>query len=400
MKQVLFVDDEPNILTGLKRMLHSLRSQWEMAFVGSGAEALELMAKTPFDAVVSDIRMPGMDGIELLSKVKELHPHAVRIVLSGQAERSAILRSVAHVHQFLAKPCDSESLKTAVLRALAMRDLLTNERLARITSKFTSLPALPALYLEIQELLGKGDSIDQVGRLVAKDVSLSAKVLQLVNSAFFGMPQRFTSAATATVYLGIDTITALILGSQLFAEPNAVGRETLERLWMHSLKTGSMARTIAKLEGMEKRETELAFMAGMLHEIGILVMASELREELAHAWKAAKKLGIPTFEAEQRFVGASHAAVGAYLLGLWGLPEAVVEAIAFHHTPVRLPCKELSLVTAVHVASNLDTGADGCAMGQFASEIDHAYLESLGLSERLPIWQEAWNLAAAESEAA
>lgn len=400
MKRVLFVDDEPNVLMGLKRMLHALRSEWEMSFVASGAEALETMEKSSFDVVVSDIRMPGMDGVELLSRVKERHPQTVRIVLSGHADRDVILRSVVHVHQFLAKPCASHDIKTTVQRALTLRDLLTSERLARITSKFTALPAVPALYLEIQELLGKGGSIEQIGRLVARDVGLSAKVLQLVNSAFFGVPQRFTSAATATVYLGIDTLTALVLGSQLFSDMNGLGAETLEQLWTHSLRTGSMARAIAKLEGLPRGDTELAFVAGMLHEIGILVLASETRAELTHAWQAAKKLGIPTSEAERRFMGASHAAVGAYLLGLWGLPDAVIEAIAFHHTPAELPHDGFSLVTAVHVATNLDAGQDGSAIGQFSRELDGAYLERQGLSARLPTWQEAWSAACTAGEAA
>jgi HD-like signal output (HDOD) protein len=389
MKRVLFVDDESSILSGLKRMLHPFRAEWEMSFANSGAEALALIEKQPFDIVVSDMRMPAMDGIQFLTEVRQRLPHAVRVILSGHADRDSVLRSVGCVHQFLSKPCDPKELKATVQRALALRELLLSERLAQVVSRINSLPNLPQLYLEIQDKLrGASGSIEDIGRLVAKDVGMSAKVLQLVNSAFFGVPQRFTSAVEATVYLGLDTIVALVLTSQVFGQVSSLSARTIEGLWNHSLATGAYARAIAQLENLDAKTANQAFLAGMLHEVGLLVLSSETPDELAHAWRQAQKLSIPTHEAERRFLGASHAAVGAYLLGIWGLGDPVVESIAFHHTPSSCPHERFSLLTAVHVGTCLDSGPGGSALGESEHELDLDYLERLGLGPRLPVWRE------------
>ena len=103
--RILFVDDEPLVLQGLQRMLRPMRNEWEMAFVESGRRALEEMATLPFQVVVSDMRMPGMNGAQFLSHVQELYPRTVRLILSGHADKDLIMKCVGTAHQFLAKPC-------------------------------------------------------------------------------------------------------------------------------------------------------------------------------------------------------------------------------------------------------------------------------------------------------
>jgi HD-like signal output (HDOD) protein len=368
-----------------------MRTEWEMSFAQGGEAALELMKAGGFDVVVSDMRMPGMNGIDLLSEVKQRLPDSVRIVLSGQMDREAVLRSVGCVHQFLTKPCNPEDLRTTIRRALALRAQLSSERLMQVVSRINSLPSVPALHVQIQDALReeKG-SIEDVGRIIKNDIGMSAKVLQLVNSSFFGVSQRMTDPVEATVYLGLDTITSLVLTSQVFG----LGREfyqpdILERLWTHSLATGSYARTIAKLENMDAKTAERAFMAGMLHEVGYLIMGSELPDELVRALRFSVKFSVPAHAAEHRLLGGSHAAIGAYLLGIWGLPDPVVEAVAFHHTPSECPDERFSIVTAVHVATSLDAGPGGNAVAERENELDLAYLEKLQLTARLPVWREA-----------
>lgn len=389
MKRVLFVDDEPSVLSGLRRMLHPLRMEWRMDFANGGPAGLQALATEPADVVVSDMRMPGMDGIEFLTEVKARWPEAVRIILSGHADREFILRSVGLAHQFLTKPCNPEELKTTVKRALALRGLLSSERLAAVTARMTSLPPMPSLYLEIQDALGDADtSIEDIGRIVSRDLAMSAKVLQLVNSAFFGVAQPLSSVVDATRYLGLDTITALVLTGQIFAQASAFRPETHERLWTHSLRSGTLARAILRLEGFDPRTAEQGFLAGMLHDIGLLVLAGELRDDLARAWRHARRFRVPPYEAERRLIGASHATIGAYLMGIWGLPDPVIEAIAFHHTPSAAVAQGMSLVTAVHVASILDSGVNGGVLGESDTEIEVGHLERQGLAERLPLWRE------------
>jgi HD-like signal output (HDOD) protein len=252
----------------------------------------------------------------------------------------------------------------------------------------SALPPVPALYLELQQVLSKRDGgIDEVGKLVERDAALSAKVLQLVNSAFFGLARPVTSAAEATRYLGLDTITALILTPQVFNRVEGLGSERLELLWKHCECSAAYSRAIARAEGCDRRSLELAFLAGMLHDVGLILFMNDMPDELDEAWKYARRQGLSSFEGERRVIGANHAALGGYLLGIWGLPDSVVQTIAFHHEPAKLPNEGFSTLTAVHVGTSLDCSPGGSALGETAEELDTGYLEQVGLAQRLPVWR-------------
>jgi len=386
-KRILFVDDEVLLLEGLRDMLRRFRSTWDMSFANGAASAIERMHEARFDVVVCDLHLRGQGGLALLEEVKQHNPKAVRIILSGTSDQALVLSAVGVAHQFLAKPCRAEELRATIERSLALRDLLTSERLARVAARLHSLPTLPALYHEIQAALGKaGGSIEEVGRIVARDVAMSAKVIQLVNSAFFGLARRISSAGEAVTYLGMDTIKALVLGEQVFEHALALEPERLELMRTHSLRTAASARAIARLEGHDRKAAEQAFLAGMLHEVGLLLLMTEMEDELGEAWKYARRFGLPCAEGERRVIGATHAAVGAYLMGIWGLPDSVVQAIAFHHTPSVLAEERLSALGIVHAATTFDCGHEGSAFGETERELDAAYFERLGLTARLPVW--------------
>ena len=247
-KRVLFVDDEPKVLDGLRRMLRKMRNEWEMEFATSGTEALEAIRKQPFDVVVSDMRMPGMDGAELLTKVREICPTAVRLILSGHSEKEMILKSVGPTHQFLAKPCDADTLKATVARACALRELLANEQLKGVVSGVKSLPSMPGLYTQLVEVLQSPDSsLQDVAAIIGGDIGMTAKILQLVNSAFFGLRRHIEGPAQAITYLGLDTVSAVVLTAGAFAEfeDSREATEVAETLYPHSITAGSLAGHIA-----------------------------------------------------------------------------------------------------------------------------------------------------------
>jgi len=332
VKKILFVDDEPMVLNGLQRMLRPLRTQWEMTFVESGKKALEVLAATPFDVVVSDMRMPGMDGAQLLTEVKRLYPQIVRLILSGHSDKEMILRSVGPTHQYLAKPCDTETLKNTVARACALRDLLSDEPLKRLVSRMESLPSLPHLYAEIMnELQSPDSSIQKVGEIIAQDVGMTAKILQLVNSAFFGLRRHVSNPSQAASLLGLETVKALVLSSQVFSqfEEKTLTGLRLEALWSHSLAVGALARRICIQQSAPLKVTDDAFLAGLLHDAGKLVLAANVPEHYIQALTLASQRGLHPCDVERGVMGASHAEIGAYLLGLWGLPDPIVEALAY-----------------------------------------------------------------------
>jgi putative nucleotidyltransferase with HDIG domain len=402
-RRVLFVDDEPNILEGLRRMLRKMRDEWEMEFVTSGREALAAMEQHPFDVVVSDMRMPEMDGAELLTRIKERWPGTVRLALSGHSEKEVILRSVGPTHQFLAKPCDADTLKATVARACALRELLANQQLKEVVAGIGSLPSVPGIYSRLADVLESPEaSVQDVACIISGDVGMTAKILQLVNSAFFGLRRHVESPAQAISYLGLDTVQAVVLAAGAFAEleTSLEAKQLAEALYPHSLKTAKLSGQIARLLSSDKKLIDDALMAGMLHDVGKLVFVSALPELWRRALAMARAKQVPTEDAEREVCGVSHAELGAYLLGLWGLPDPIVEAVAFHHRPSRSYSQGVAVLTAVHAANALVLEAASSPDDTTISRLDESYIEQLGLAEHVPGWRELVAAVQPEEEAA
>jgi HD-like signal output (HDOD) protein len=380
-------------------MLRPMRQAWEMAFVQSGNEALRVLEQTPFEVIVSDMRMPGMDGAALLTAVRARWPHMVRLALSGQSQQEAVLRSVGPTHQYLAKPCDAETLIGTVARACALRDVLADENLKRIVSQLTSLPSLPALYTAIvSELQSPQSSVQRVGAIITQDVSMSAKILQLVNSAFFGLRRHVASPTEAVCMLGLEAIKALVLSAHVFTQFRVVAREpvSFELLWQHNLATGTLAKRIAVCENAEPRVADHALMAGLLHDVGRLILVSQCPDTYAQVVELARREGGTLVQAEQRLLNTTHAAVGAYLLALWGLPDPIVEAVAYHHGPQQCPHPQFGVVTVVHIADVLADECHGVA-GVEPVALDREHLRTLGLEAHIPVWRQACEVATARA---
>ena len=387
MINILFVDDDPNILDGLKRMLRAQRHEWEMSFANSGNEALEKLAETDIDVIVSDMKMPGMDGAQLLQAVREKYPHIIRIILSGYSEKEMIMKSVGTAHQYLSKPCDSELLKITVQRVCDLRNLLTDENLRRLVSKMPTVPSLPVLYSELIDELSKAEpSTRKVGEIVKKDLGMTVKILQIVNSAFFGLQRRMSSSSEAVEFLGLDTISSLTLGLGVISQfqPHTSGI-FFANIWAHSIAVGVMANKIAVCEDRDTAND--SFTAGMLHDIGRVVLAVNLPQQFHQVEDIIKRDGIPRMDAEQQIFEATHAEVGAYLLGLWGLPSRVVQAVAFHNTPRQANTNSFTALTAVHAANEIQNFNVSTNLELKEPHFDLEYLADLGLLERIPVWQ-------------
>ncbi|MBL9210696.1 MAG: HDOD domain-containing protein [Opitutaceae bacterium] len=401
-KRILFVDDDPLVLDGLRRMLRPMREEWEMDFCDSGPGALAHMARTPVDVIVSDMRMPGMNGAELLTRVMELHPRTVRLILSGHADRDLILKCVGSTHQYLAKPCDPEAIKATVRRAAATDGALQSTTLKALVGQMSRLPSIPSLYREIVEALQDPEvSMAVVGRIIGRDISMAAQILKLVNSAFFGLRRRVSSPDEAASYLGLDTLRSLVLSLNAFSQFDGVKVEgfSFGDLWLHSLQTGAAAKAVALCEQAGRKLADEAFVSGLLHDTGKVVMAANFPDRYAEVVRLEKAEGLEPCEAERRVFGASHPDVGGYLLGLWGLPVPVVEAIAFHHRPRLGAERTFSPLTAVHVADAFMHRAGAPRDAGPEPRLDYAYLDDLGLAARVPAWREEIEQTASLREA-
>jgi HD-like signal output (HDOD) protein len=347
--------------------------------------------------------MPGMDGTELLGHVREQHPGVVRIVLSGQSDRDLTLKAAVSAHQYLSKPCDAESLKLTIMRAVALKSTFTDPSLQALVSGAGTLPSIPSLYVDVMKKLEDPDGCAQdVANIIAKDPAMTAKILQLSNSAFFGLRRRISDPRDAVLYLGLDTLKSLALSVKAFSQftVRPLSRFSIEDLGKHTILTGILARKIAIAEGVSRQEIEDSFMAGLLHDIGKLVLVSAAPARYEQAMKFAEVNGVPRRDAEQKIFGTTHSEIGTYLLWLWGLPDSVVEAVAYHHAPGSCPARRLGTLTAVHAANVLAHEKSAANKDATTSVLDMEYLNHLGLAERVPVWRTLIEQAAREQKAA
>ena len=389
-RNILFVDYDPQILQGLQWMLNSMRNKWEMKFVEGGAAALSLLQNEPIDIVVTDMRMPGIDGIQLLSEIKQQFSEVVRIALSGYFDKQMIMMSVSLAHQFYAKPCDPQTLISAISRVCSISDLLGDQTLKKLVTQISSLPSLPVLYVQLQQVIQDEDSsFNLVAEIISKDMGMTAKVLQLANSAFFGLPRKINSPKEAILFIGLKTLEALILSVHIFDQFKNASRfaSFLNNLWLHSQATAGIARAICQREGTDRSEACYAAMAGFLHDCGKLVLADNFPDKYDQALFLSEQDRIPLYQAEEKIFGAHHGSVGGYLLGIWGLPDQMIEAVSYHHQPHFSPLDYFDVLTAVHAANALEQKEVALEEKGNKSVVNKSYLLKLGMLNRLPDWQ-------------
>jgi len=389
-KRLLFVDDEPLVLQGLRRALHSMRQEWEMNFVESGALALAALEHDVYDAIISDMRMPMMDGPTLLEKVKERYPDVVRIVLSGQSSRSAVLRSISPAHQYLSKPCDPQELKLRLAQAFATRDLLNNGSVMSLVSGLKSIPSLPPLYHNLMaELQAEEPSLTRMASIIAKDVGMAAKILQLANSAFMGLRCQVSDLSHAVCMIGLDMLRALVLTTHVFTELEAHdGADSLfTSLWEHSVNVAALAQRIAISEKASKQLIDESFTAGLLHDVGKAILLNGMGMRYGAIFeKAAGSPGLVA-EAERELLSCTHGEVGAYLMGIWGLPSPLVNAVGFHDQPSLSIEPRFSALTTVHAADVIASFDHDPSPISHDVQLDETYLSKLGMVDKLQLWR-------------
>jgi len=354
MKRILFVDDESKVLDGLRRMLYAERKRWEMEFALSGEAALRAFEQEPFDVVVSDMRMPEMDGATLLGHIRDRYPGSARVILSGYAEPTLSTRAVSVAHRYLAKPCNSSELLSIIERLCALQDLLCAPELRKIVGAIGQLPSLSNTYTSLTTAVRNPDaSLEEVADIIEQDVAMAAKVLQLVNSAFFGLARRVATLQAAVGYLGVETIKNLALASEafrVFVPHPRVPLSECEAIQRHAHRAAAIAATLP----LEPAYRDATVVAALLHDAGSLVLGCAAPDAFCGARTMAAERRCKVFEAEEELLGTSHAEIGACLLGLWGLPNISVEAIAHHHRPDRITHSSFDSTIAVYVADLLD----------------------------------------------
>lgn len=388
--RILFVDDESEVLEGLRVRLRQRRQQWSMTFARGAKEALSALEKEPFNIVVSDLRMPEMDGAALMQHIRSTSPSTSRVMLSGHGEERLVMRAMACSHEFLPKPSPPGVLEGTIERICALQAVVQDTHVKEAVGRIGSLPSQPTIYTELMAALAdQRSSPEEVAGILLTDVPLCAQLLHIVNSAYFRLSRPIVKIDDAVLYLGLATVRQLVLVAEVFQSVDSgssAARTSVEELQDHCLLTGSIASSL--MSGHPHRD--IAFVAALLHDIGKLVIATQLSDRARMIAQRVEQRNEPMNESELALFGTTHAEIGAHLLGLWQLPFSVVEVVANHHAPARLRPSELDALMAVHVADFLAQEQRAVRRGESAtrsSRLDLALLERLDLDKHLDDWR-------------
>jgi HD-like signal output (HDOD) protein len=387
--RILLVDDEATVLKVLQMAMQAT-IECDIITATSGVEALRIMEKARIDAVVCDIGMPVMDGVTFVNIVAELYPNTTRLIFTALRSTDAIgLQTAGAAHQFFLKPTSIRQLAEKIKCVQRLRSRLPPQGMDVIVAKVRSLPSLPAVYTELEQALNHpNSSMDMVGKVLEKDIAMSAKVLQLVNSAFFGAHERMTRPAQAAVHLGGEVLKSLLLGMHLFTawKMPCIPCSSIQELWRHARAVATAARAIALAEGCTPAQADEYYAAGLFHDIGKLIIADNLAESCDHIQKIVQERGVAITQAEKEVLGATHAEAGAYLMALWGFSDNIVNTCAFHHQPSLDATPGCGPLAAVHVANVFDHALVPCGKIPMAT-LDQAYIAREGLAPKLEAWR-------------
>lgn len=395
--RILFIDENEQMRSSLARLATARQSSWTTRFTQSGRQALASLAEQTCDVVVTEMILPDMTGYDLLEQVKTHWPLTMRILLTSRSEDNIVSSLLKCAHQLLSTPCPALKLLDAVQTSYHLRALYMNEAVRTVVHKLDHLPVVPKIYADLRSEMAKEDfSLQALGDIVAQDMGLTSGLLKIVNSPYFALSRRIDSPHQAVAFLGANMLKGFVIYEQVFKTLDAAKYPNFDvtRLWSHSLEAARCCRSLAKIEGHSERESGTAFLAGLLHDLGKIVLNESAPEEYIRVLRKSQGENIPLVEAEMALLGTTHAEIGAYVLGLWGFELPVVQPIAAHHEPSAHG--EATPLTAILHCTNVFLHDIYCSKnGHAALSLDMDYLTSHGLAERLPNW---WQIIAAEFE--
>jgi putative nucleotidyltransferase with HDIG domain len=374
------------------RFRQTFEHPWQVTCVASGTEALAELTRQPYEVLVASLDLAGLDGGELLNRVRKKYPRTARFLLASESDQDRVMKHVLGAHQFLSKQSEMSAWKSTIERSLALDHWIASPAIRDLLARIRTLPTIPTLYLEVRAALQSGHATtEEVGAIIARDMALMTKLLQLINSACFGLQREITDPAEAVGILGFETVKSVVMTIKLLAQYDKVKPVyfSIDRLWRHSREVARIAKQLVLLETGDRALADAAFTAGLLHDLGKIVLAANFDEQYSGVRSLALRQEIPLWEVEADIFGATHGEVGAYLLGRWGLPLDVLEAAALHHHPSRGRSNGFTTLAAVHIANVLESEANPDKDGFVAPKMDEAFLAATGLMDRLDDWRAA-----------
>jgi HD-like signal output (HDOD) protein/CheY-like chemotaxis protein len=391
-KRILFVGEDQTLYQEFQAQCPGPESAWTVQHVAAEEEALALCHQQTIAAVVADVHLGGKSGTDLLDAFMRRQPKALRIVISDLSDVESTMKCIGHAHHHVLKPCSAQTLLQVLEQAFAQEAWLPSEQIQGLIAQMRQVPSPLKAYSQIvEEMKSPSCSLEKIGGLIEQDPAITAKVLQLANSAVFGRELHMVNPVEAIGYIGLETTKAVVLLAHTFSSFDNLKlvHFSIEDLWRHSVQVGRLARRVAELEHAEEDMAEQAFASGLLHDIGKLLFAANHAGLFSKVLRLAREQQCNLWEAESQVLpGVGHAELGATVLGIWGLPKAITEAVALHHRPWQQRGHTFSPITAVHVANIFDHESHPDPAVILPSQINTSYLKDLGLAGRVEDWRQ------------
>jgi HD-like signal output (HDOD) protein len=368
--KVMFVDDEIMILKGLKRAF--FRNKWQILFADSGNKALKILEQESVDFIVSDMRMPGMNGVELFEKVATLYPQVVRIILSGHSDEEAAKKACFVAHQWFNKPCQPQVLEEMLEHIYKIKGSLPQENVQQLVGKIKTLPSPPKVYMQLSAAIkDKSMDIDSISKIIGDDPALVAKILQLTNTSFFSNGKQVESISEAITRLGVDLVCCIVITAETYDKISEIPGYSIIDEQKHCLSTARLAASM--VEPSLRQETILV---GLLHNIGKFILY-EVSPQAMAVYIEKRIIGADNIDLEQRLFYADHTQLAGYLLHLWNFSYKLIENIVLHHQPRKLTQNVFGSGAAVYVASRLLR----------KQEVDKTFIEHFNLADKIKVWK-------------
>lgn len=400
-QRLLLVSEDAAWLRTVERDLRQHHPDWECHAVGSPLHAVERLRERTYQAIVLNVRAAA--DVSLATAIENQLQPVVRVILCAAELPEEAARWNAAGACVLPLEVRGVELADQIIRAERVRQWMADTGMKKLLGQCRKLPAVPKLYSQVTvELTSPRGSLELVAQSIAQDPVMTAKVLQVVNSAFFALGHPVNDPIEAVIFLGAERTRSLVLLAGVFSqfENSRCPGFSVEQLWNHSLQVATLARIIAIEEKHDPKISETAFTAGLIHDMGKLILAANLPamhgtiEQLRQ-----NKSDLPQREIEMQVLGTTHAELAACLLGTWGLPLPVLEAVSWHHCPAKSSDTGFTPLTAVHAANVFAYEMRcGSVTGAKAEEFDYGYLLRLGLGERRNAWRDALGLSPSEAE--
>lgn len=352
MRRILFVDDETRILKDFIKAF--INTDFEVITADTGVEALEVLDKQNIDLVISDMRMPVMDGYDLLTEIKKRHPKVLRIILSGYSDEKvvfkALQKNVAKLYMF--KPWENKKLHDTIVNVLETQDILQNHDLLTLVNNVKQLPTIPANYVKILRLIEDDANASDISEAIMRDQSIASKILHVANSAYYGGKTGSIKQAVAQIGL-IGTRELVLSASVIDAFNNDKGLQIhMEKIWDHAFITNKMLAMFYE-QVLDKKIPVNFQSVGLLHNIGVVFLLNFFGKEYLRLLLQAKNNKIDILEAEKEAYMTNHLEAGAYLMDWWGFPYSIVEAALHHDDPSSDKIVNKELVCALHIVQYL-----------------------------------------------